>query len=99
MDAWTPTSGPVSPSPTPAGITPPRRRHPHRPGDMLPIHPTGPNVGEHEPIDIGARGEGTSEEVADRLQQLGYMEISQYSSTSSPSTVWKSLSLVTTGSL
>ena len=43
-------------------------------GEVLPIHSETPDVGERAPIDIGARGEGTSEEVADRLQQLGYME-------------------------
>ena len=43
-------------------------------GEVLPIHESEPAVGEQDPIDIGARGEGTSDEVADRLQQLGYME-------------------------
>ena len=43
-------------------------------GEVLPIHSEEPAVGERDPIDIGTRGEGTSEEVADRLQQLGYME-------------------------
>jgi predicted AlkP superfamily phosphohydrolase/phosphomutase len=43
-------------------------------GEVLPIHAEAAEVGEREPIDIGARGEGTSDEVADRLQQLGYME-------------------------
>jgi hypothetical protein len=43
-------------------------------GEVLPIHAEEPTVGERDPINIGARGAGTSEEVADRLQQLGYME-------------------------
>jgi predicted AlkP superfamily phosphohydrolase/phosphomutase len=43
-------------------------------GEVLPIHSEEPDIGERDPIDIGSRGEGTSEEVADRLQQLGYME-------------------------
>ena len=43
-------------------------------GEVLPIHTEAPEVGECEPIDLGTRGEGTSDEVADRLQQLGYME-------------------------
>jgi len=44
-------------------------------GKVLPIHSDDPDVGECDPIDIGTgTGRGTSDEVADRLQQLGYME-------------------------
>ena len=43
-------------------------------GEVLPIHSKEPTVGERDPIDIGSRGRDTAEEVADRLQQLGYME-------------------------
>lgn len=41
-------------------------------GTALPI--AGDHPGEQEPIAVRGRGSGASEEVASRLQQLGYME-------------------------
>jgi predicted AlkP superfamily phosphohydrolase/phosphomutase len=44
-------------------------------GEVLPIHTDDHDVGQQDPIDIGAdAGRNADDAVADRLKQLGYME-------------------------